>query len=65
MVAIVSTMNPVAKMLYDAKRAAGERAVEAAEAENYPLVRKWQALAMDIDALAYRTIDLYAEPVTR
>lgn len=57
-------MNRVAKKLYDAKREAGERAVQAAEAENYPLTAKWRALAMEIDALARRTIDLYAEPVT-
>lgn len=56
-----ASQNSVAKMLYDAKREAGDQAVRAGEAKNYALMRKWQALAMDIDALAFRTIDLTKE----
>lgn len=40
-----------AKLLAQAKNAAGDRAVEERKAENFAKAREWQALAAEIDRL--------------
>lgn len=40
---------PIAKLLSEAKDAAGDRAVEAARRERFAKAREWQALAIEID----------------
>lgn len=43
-------MSP-AKLLAEAKNAAGDRAVEAAERADFAKAREWQAIAVEIDRL--------------
>lgn len=48
----------VAKLLADAKREAGDKAVEAAKRTNYQLAREWRVLAVEIDRVLRDAVEL-------
>lgn len=47
----------VAKILADAKRAAGDEAVAAAKEKDYRKVNVWRQIAIDTDVLVRRVIE--------
>lgn len=51
------TIAYVARLLAQAKNAAGDRAVGAATLENYAKAREWQALAAEIDRLLRAAVE--------
>lgn len=50
----------VAKLLADAKRLAGDKAVESARKLDYTSSREWSSLAVEIDGLLRDSVELVA-----
>lgn len=50
----------VARLIDQAANAAGDRAVDAAERDNYTQANAWRDLAIDLRALVRRAVELLA-----
>lgn len=48
----------VAKLLADAHRAAGDKAVESVKRDEHEIGREWSKLAVEIQALMKRSVEL-------